>query len=234
MAAGLCDLPELIRRTRADWDEADSFMDPAHTHSGFMGWEQPICSFLKPGGRIGVIGCGSGRDLLALARRGYTVEGLDTSARALRLAQQYLTQAGISATLHQGDAAEFVFPSPRYDAFVFSWFTYSYLPTAHRRIQALRNLRQRLDPDGCVVIVYIPYAREGRLFIRLARAVAALARNPHPPVLGDVFTVSLSYEHRFTPEEFAAEARAAQFVVATSWQDAEVAIAVLQQEVHRP
>jgi 2-polyprenyl-3-methyl-5-hydroxy-6-metoxy-1,4-benzoquinol methylase len=48
-------------------------------------------------------GCGSGRDALFYAREGFTVTGLDISARALRWAREEATDTGVSIALVADD-----------------------------------------------------------------------------------------------------------------------------------
>jgi SAM-dependent methyltransferase len=228
-AAGASDLEQLIKRTTTEWndDEAYGLQEAPNVFAGLREWEQSYGDFLKPGGRVGIIGCGAGRDVIALAQLGYAVEGVDISPAAIARAKEYLVTLGVPGQVYCADITDFVFPQDRYDAFIFSWYTYSYIPRSVRRIKALKNLSTKLDHDGCVIVTFISSRGRPRRASRISTWMARLTRNPNPPVIGDVFNRRLSYGHHFDREEIIEEARAADFDVA-SYKEGRVATAVLR------
>lgn len=58
---------------------------------------------LDAGASILDVGCGGGRHALGLARRGYSVEGVDASATLVRYAERSAQEAGSRARFVQGD-----------------------------------------------------------------------------------------------------------------------------------
>jgi SAM-dependent methyltransferase len=188
--------------------------------SGFMSWEEALYGrFLKPDDRIFLIGCGTGRDLIALLRRGYRVSGLDPAPGAVAVAQQMLAREGLAAELHTGSIETMAVPG-NFDAFIFSWYCYGYIPQADNRIAVLGKLKAHLSPGGRILISYLPAeARARRLPIRLTQFVARLTRADWRPEVGDVFNPAtgehgaLHYEHHFSTGEFEREARAAGLTV---------------------
>ncbi len=230
LAAGTCDPTDWVKRTQIFWDEDKSYLlqEAPLVLSGFMAWEEPIQEYLKPGGIIGVIGCGAGRDMIAFARLGYQVEGLDFSERAVAGAREFLARARVKGKVYCGDVTDFVFPGEGYDAFVFSWFTYGYIYSSARRMKALENLRPKLASDGCVILTFQPFHGEGRKMARVAHWMGRISGNPNPPVLGDGFNRALNFEHRFTREEIVRESERAGFRV-TVYREARQVIAVLKK-----
>ena len=57
-------------------------------------------------GRAIDIGCGTGTNVITLARRGWEVTGVDFAPRAIKIARQKLEQAGIQARLLVEDATK--------------------------------------------------------------------------------------------------------------------------------
>jgi ubiquinone/menaquinone biosynthesis C-methylase UbiE len=57
-----------------------------------------------PPGRAIDIGCGTGTNVITLAKAGWRVTGLDFAPRAIKLARQKIRQAGVSAQVQVNDA----------------------------------------------------------------------------------------------------------------------------------
>lgn len=69
---------------------------------GFLG---PFADLLLPGSRVLDVGCGSGRDLLWLSRRGYLVKGLERSSKLAELARKH---AGCEVVVGDFESWDFV------------------------------------------------------------------------------------------------------------------------------
>jgi len=231
LAAGLLRLDDLRGAIAKTWDNFG--LGETLVLSGLMPWERALYDrFLKPEDRVLVVGCGSGRDLIALLRLGYRVEGLDVASRAIALARQMLERQGLSAGLYTG-SIESVTLAGTFDVFVFSWFCYGYIPQTATRIEVLRKVKAHLKPGGRVVICYNPAERPPReLPIGLARIAARLTRSDWRPEPGDVVGAvagdrrAVHYEHQFWGSELENEARAAGLAV-VHHERGEVGTAVL-------
>jgi SAM-dependent methyltransferase len=218
LAAGALRLHDLREAIANTWHEF--FRSEAAILSGLMSWESAFFGrFLKPGDHVLLVGCGTGRDLIALLKLGYRVDGLDVSARAIALARRMLEREHLSAELSTGPIEVVALPG-RYDACIFSWFCYGYIPQADSRIAVLRKVQALLNPGGRILISYVPADRPPRsLPIRLARLAARLTRSDWRPELGDVIGPgagdrrAIRYEHQFQEGELDGEARAAGLTV---------------------
>lgn len=104
----------------------------------FMGKQEP--------GRAIDIGCGTGTNVITLARAGWRVTGVDFAPRAIKLARQKLKREGIQAELFVRDATRLEgIPGPFDLAFDLGCF--HGIPQA-RRIHYLRQLDRILAPKG--------------------------------------------------------------------------------------
>lgn len=169
--------------------------------------------FISQGERVLIVGCGSGRDALPLLERGCVVTGVDPAEQALVRGGRRLAELGYSPTL---DCAFFEDweRDAIFDVCWFSWFAYSYIPDSRRRIEVLRKAARHLAPGGRVVLWYMNEPVISRA-AALGRRIGNMRRRREWRLEeGDVLTRVAgtrvpTYDHRFTPEQIEAEARAA-------------------------
>ena len=212
IAWGIADPSDLTALSLRYW-ETDPDWEEAAMLGGCYPWEEAVyAAHLPSHGRIGLIGCGAGRDVLALARQGHAVEGVDVSNKLIQAARRYCSQAQVDAELFCADVRAFEFPKEAYDAFIFSNFTYGYLPGSLQRVRILKRLRRKLAPDGRVILFYykMPHRQDGRLN-RLARWTARLMRTPNPPEPGDRLDLDYQFQHVFVQDEITREAAQAGY-----------------------
>jgi 2-polyprenyl-3-methyl-5-hydroxy-6-metoxy-1,4-benzoquinol methylase len=140
-------------------------------------------------GSMLVMGSGWGREAIALARRGLTVTGIDTSFTAVKAAQRRAVEAGLPACFHQASFLELPYKPQRFDYVLLASSMYSTIPTRSGRQAWLRDLRRHLKPGGHVILSFAlePYPRAGLRIIRmgLSLAVSKLPGTNHDYQPGD-------------------------------------------------
>lgn len=168
--------------------------------------------FIEPGGRVLLVGCGTGRDLIALQELGYDVVGLEPITALVEIARQHLARRGSAARVRAGLVQSAELGGP-YDAAIFSNGCYSFMPGTAERIAALRRVAGHLSRRGRIIATYyphppVPQSAAGRW---LTRAAARLSGADWTPERGDTFSRDsalrdiVRYHHAFAPAEFAAE-----------------------------
>ncbi|MFQ5915856.1 MAG: class I SAM-dependent methyltransferase [Nitrospinota bacterium] len=80
----------------------------------FIGRHYGMVELARPE-KVLEIGCGNGANLWFLAELGFDVTGLDSSWKALQLADQRLCDRDLSASLHYGDMREMKYESDSFD-----------------------------------------------------------------------------------------------------------------------
>jgi SAM-dependent methyltransferase len=219
-AAGAARLRDLQTAIQREWREAGASQSETFTSSGLMEWEKDFyLRFLRPADRILIVGCGPGRDLLALLQLGYRAEGLDVVPECTETARRILEKRGLVAPLYTGSIETISLPA-NFDVFIFSWFCYCYIPQSDTRIQVLRKVSRHLNAGGRILISYLPCAPlPRRLPIRLAKWVTRLTGSDWRPEYGDIVFMAprgrhfIHYEHQFTAGTLAEEAKAAGLTV---------------------
>jgi SAM-dependent methyltransferase len=210
LAAGVLDHATLRRSIERDW--ANFFADEHEVLVGLWPWEREFYGrFLEPGSSLLLIGAGSGRDVLGLLEAGHRVEGVELSRRSADRARRILADANLHATIHTAAIEDWT-PSGRFDAIVFSWYCYSLIPVAKRRVEILAKLRERLLPGGRILISYLPRQEHPSRLIPIAAWLMRLTRSDWRLEPGDnlIFVPAhIRFQHTFRPEEIEAEALAA-------------------------
>ena len=172
--------------------------------------------FIPPASRVLVVGCGGGRDLIGLAALGHTMTGVEPSPSAMQLCKSHLHEQGCPATLVQGFFEDAPVNGP-FDAIVFSYFCYSYVPESARRIACLRKAAGLLAPRGRIFVSYVVMGGPHPMLPRLARLSAALTGSDWRVEAGDAVSLRREgmprpcffLEHVFTGIEILEEVAAA-------------------------
>lgn len=101
------------------------------------------------------IGCGSGRLLLPLLKKGLAVEGLELSPEMLALCRDAAAAVGLAPVLHEGDMERFD-PGKKYASVLVPAFT---LQLAADPAATLSHFRGLLEEGGVIYLsVFIPMA----------------------------------------------------------------------------
>lgn len=136
-----------------EYDAIAPFYDSEHAH--FSEDLDLYSNFAEAcgGGKILELACGSGRALLPLAREGYALTGVDTSASMLELARQRLQEEGLAAhcTLVQQDMCKLQLGQKFRLAFI-ALGSFAHIITRTQQQQALAAVRAHLSPGGTFIV----------------------------------------------------------------------------------
>lgn len=126
-------------------------------HSYLRAFFETDCAFLEEVlrgcSRVLDLGCGTGRHLVRLARKGFCVTGVDLSEHMLRRAEEKLRREGVSARLIRADiCSRLPFPDRHFDACICMFSTLGLVRTRRLRRKALLEWRRVLVPGGRLVL----------------------------------------------------------------------------------
>jgi len=124
--------------------DQESFTTGTITEVDFL--EQEIA--FQKSHRILDIGCGTGRHSIELAKRGYSVKGIDLSENMLNRAKEKASEAAVSIDFEQADARNFHFPGQFDLAIMLCEGAFSLMETDEMNFAILKNAAEALKPGG--------------------------------------------------------------------------------------
>ena len=103
--------------------------------------------------RILDVGCGTGSNAIFFAKNGFSVEGIDTSLRALRLAQKNATEKNIKVHFRVGNALELQlqFDRGEFDAVIDSGLFHTFTDT--ERVLYVKQVARVLRTGGAYIML---------------------------------------------------------------------------------
>lgn len=176
---------------------------------GLAEWETRVVSrFFPPRGRLLVMAAGGGREVLALARMGYEVDGYEPHPGLVAFARGFLAREGAAGgrvePIGRDRAPEGGGP---YDGVIVGWSAYTLIQGRATRVRFLRELRKLARPGAPLVVSF--FYRDGSPFRHalIARLGTLLrrARGDEPVEEGDA--LAPNYVHLFHEDEVRAELR---------------------------
>ena len=230
LAAGTRSRNELRVDIAHEWDHYRQ--DPEEAIRGLFEWERAVLDkALRPGDRILVVGCSTGRELIALAEQGHRVVGVDPSGPAVATARVFLDRTAHKADIIHGFFEDVRF-SGTFDVVLFSHRTYGLIQGADFRVRALRKAASLLNPGGRVVLSYLRGPGMHPVLVAAARLGSVLGWSDLRIERGDAVHCIRSswfgFEHHFSPDEFLREVRTAGFQVYCSWDGSCPAVVLSQ------
>ncbi len=110
------------------------------------------------------MGCGPGRHSLELARRGYTVTGIDRTLPYLEVARQKAAEAGLDIEFHHGDMRKYERPN-HFDVALSLFTSFGYFEAAGENRQALSNIYHSLRTGGKFILQFMGKEVLARIFV---------------------------------------------------------------------
>jgi SAM-dependent methyltransferase len=156
--------------------------------AGLEPWEDRMySSVLRAPCRVLLVGCGGGRELIALCARGHSVTGVDQVPELIDAARRHLARKGLTASLIAAPI-ETALLSDRYDVVIFSACVYGYLQGAASRHDTLARLKGSLVPGGQLIVSYTDAHSSSPVTLWLARTAGWMTGSDWTPEAEDTFT----------------------------------------------
>ena len=177
------------------------------------GLAERIRRCVPQGERFLVVGSGTGRESLALARGGWRVTGVDFAPAMVEQAKAEAARNGLEIEFLLGDVRNQDFGGASYAAVLFTYDVYSFIPRYAQRLGVLRNLRSMLQAPGHIFLsarrVRSIYDRAVLVQQWVARGGRGECGDSHTRWIATDGTLRRSYVRVFTRAQLDAEFAAA-------------------------
>jgi hypothetical protein len=188
------------------YDQSAKYSQDAYNRQGLWKWEQEIISRYFAGcRRLLVGGAGGGREVLALSKLGYEVDGFECHPGLAQFANDLLQREGFGARVHRAERDQCPQLGEEYDGLVVGWGAYMLIAGRQRRIAFLKAMRAQAREGAPILVSF--YDRAGsesrfKLIAAIGNVLRWLLRR-EPLDVGD--DLAPNYVHYFTREQIAAE-----------------------------
>jgi hypothetical protein len=206
VALGLLSNEQLDRMTAKRYAGSfQSYAETSYLNSGLFLWErEAIGRHFPQNSRVLVAAAGAGREMIALTKLGFQVDGFDCCPPLLECGQEELRKQGIDARLDYAPPSSAPERDREYDAVLVGFSGYMYIPGRENRIAFLKDLCGFLHPGAPLLISFMEgFPGHRRTWTaRIGTAIRRL-RGAGPVEEGDTF--KRGFQHHFTYEQVQSE-----------------------------
>ena len=208
---------DFLARTHGFYTDARCVADLVEkSQRGLAPYEASLLDKFAPCAGVAlVLGCGAGREAIALAKRGWQVVGLDVVPALIDAASANAVRAGVRVDWHCQDMTRGFVVDRSFDLACLFGYVYNLIPDRQRRVRLLSACRQHLNDDGVCLLNFAqgpPASDRERRAHRWRRRLARLAGGNRECQLGDHWWGDRLFVHVFaTVDELIEEAAEAGF-----------------------
>lgn len=195
------DLTEVSRRMYARPRQVEAWGDQRILDSGLSPDEKTLLKTTPiQKGRLLLLGVGGGREAIYLAKKGFTVTGLDFIPEMVRKARRNAARNGVSIEGVVQEISVLDLPPESWDVVWMSTSMYSCIPTRKRRVEMLKRIRKVLKPGGFLICRFHwdPECISSPKRERVKKLIARLTMGNTAYEKGDLFWNNVEFLHAFS------------------------------------
>jgi hypothetical protein len=197
---------EYYTRSRSGLPGEHNYHDLEYNRRGLWEWEeQALTEHFAGCERLILIGAGGGREVLALLRLGFQVDGFESHPGLVAAANDLLREEGYDPSVGLVRRDESPDTTRTYDGIIVGWGAYMLVQSRRRRITLLKELRARTQEHSPILLSFYWRSRTPGDYKISAFMANKIRRITHrePVDVGD--WLAPNYVHLFTRDEIASE-----------------------------
>jgi len=220
LTIGIIRPQDFLAATRSFYE--DPYLISMSMKSGLKGLnssEEGILDIVAPEPEsVLVLGCAAGREAIALAKRGWQVVGVDNVSILIDGAKTNAIQSGVQIEWHCLDITRGIPLRQSFDLISLFGATYSLIPGRRWRIRLLGHCRERLKPNGRLIVSFIqlrnPLSWKHQMGHRWRKVLAWMVAGNRDCQIGDQWSMGRQFNHWFSGiDEVAEEASQAGLIL---------------------
>ncbi len=210
---GVLDHHHLQAITDQQYERWRNYGSTDYNLAGLMPWEESALDRFFVGCRSLLVGAaGGGREVLALARRGYQVTAFDCSGHLLDRCRQLVADKGLAISTAQSPPGRVPDGVGQHDGAIVGWGGYMHIPGRTARVEFLGEVRSHLVPAGPLLLSFFSSRQRSRSdgwVAGVAGLIRRLRGSRDSVEVGD--RLAGTFDHRFTEDEVGSELESAGF-----------------------
>jgi hypothetical protein len=196
------------------YDSQKRYHEQGYNRGGLFTWEHKVIdTYFNQCKRILVGGAGGGREVLALCKLGYEVDGFECHPELAAFANKVLKKEGLLAKVQLVPRDECPNSNKMYNGLIVGWGVYMHIQGKKKRITFLKNMRAKVFQQSPILVSFY-YRNQNARYFRVTAAIANGLRwilGRSPVELGD--SLDPNYAHNFTEAEISEELRQGGFEI---------------------
>lgn len=190
------------------------YFSDKYNKSGLQSWERNVtCEYFQACKKILIAGAGGGREVLALQKLSYSVDGFECHPELQEYANELLEKEGLIPSVRLTPRDQSIQSGQVYDGVIVGWGAYMLIQGRKKRVAFLKQLRSQTEDQAPILLSFFTRSYDS-LYFRLIRQVANALRwvlMREGVEIGD--DLSPNYVHYFTEGEIGSELREAGFEI---------------------
>lgn len=195
------------------YNKTQMYCDVAYNQRGLWDWEaQAIDAYFKSCRSLLLIGAGGGREVYALAKLGYQVDGYECNPQLVEFANQLLQAEGLESRVSDLERDSLPEGNRIYDGAIIGWGAYMLIQGKANRVRFLQQLKTRISANAPILISFYHLNNKQHNHFRIVVGVGNLLRRLLRRELLEIGDdLSPEFVHYFNQEEIERELKEAGF-----------------------
>lgn len=158
------------------YDKMDMYRKDEYNRSGLFRWEEKMVDkYFKGCKSLLVAGAGGGREVLALSRLGYDVDGFECNRDLVERVNEFLKKEGLNSNIQLVPPNQCPDSTRIYDGLIIGWGVYMHIQGREQRISFLKKLRSQTRAMAPILLSFY-FRSESPLYFRIVATIGNVIR----------------------------------------------------------
>ncbi|NJO65711.1 MAG: SAM-dependent methyltransferase [Richelia sp. RM2_1_2] len=194
------------------YDNQKMYQWEEYNRAGLWGWEKKVINeYFEKCKSLLVLGAGGGREVLALSKLGYEVDGCECNPQLVKFGNQLIEKEGLTSNIQLIERDSSLENGKLYDGIIVGWGAYMLIQGRERRIAFLKNLRNQMNENSPILLSF--FSQSGNnLYFKIVHKISNTLRwisRKNSSEFGDDLVPN--FVHYFNEEEIANELKEGGF-----------------------